>query len=231
MTDSQETACATPFERRTSALVIEMMVIGCLGVLPWFTAAFADYVPSFGFDMVLLIVMSVQVAVPTLYILWLTGEPLSQFGICRLRPLRDMTVGIVVCGLGWIIPLFIMIVIAPIVASIVSDTASDVSFEGPTTTIHFVLLPLAMIANSIAEELVMRGYFIVRLRQIGLSTVQAIVASTFLFAGYHLYQGVWGAIHVFFIGLVYAIAFVVVQRLWPVVIAHTLMNLIVYLQL
>src|SRR5206468_12251270 len=79
-------------------------------------------------------------------------------------------------------------------------------------------------ANAFAEELVMRGYLITRLEGATGSSLMALLVSSVLFAGYHVYQG-WGATASIFLGgMVYGIAFLVSRRLWPVVIAHFLWN-------
>jgi len=61
---------------------------------------------------------------------------------------------------------------------------------------------LAVLLNSIAEELVMRGYLIVRFRQLTGSAILAVIVPAILFGGYHIYQGVYGAAMVAITGLV-----------------------------
>ena len=75
----------------------------------------------------------------------------------------------------------------------------------------------------------MRGYLIPRFERLLRSTSAAVVVSTALFASYHLYQGTHGVIGAGVTGLVYAVAFCSLRRLWPVFVAHALHNYVIYL--
>jgi uncharacterized protein len=55
----------------------------------------------------------------------------------------------------------------------------------------------------------------------------AVLVTTALFGSYHMYQGPVGAIGATAIGLVYAIAFCLLRRLWPLCIAHALHDFLV----
>ncbi len=83
---------------------------------------------------------------------------------------------------------------------------------------------VALLANSVAEELVCRAYLISRLQRVGLRQVHALLVSSALFASYHIYYGVGGVIDIFAFGLVMGVVFMWTGRLLPVVIAHTLYN-------
>lgn len=83
---------------------------------------------------------------------------------------------------------------------------------------------VALLANSVAEELICRAYLITRLQRIGLRPVHALIVSSALFASYHIYYGVGGMVDIFAFGLVMGVVFLWTGRLLPVVIAHTLYN-------
>jgi membrane protease YdiL (CAAX protease family) len=93
----------------------------------------------------------------------------------------------------------------------------------------YFLLLLACLAGGFAEELVMRGYLIARLERLLGSTWLPVLVTSVLFASYHLYQGVNPAIGHFASGLVYAVSFCFLRRLWPLCIAHALVNFLLYL--
>jgi membrane protease YdiL (CAAX protease family) len=84
---------------------------------------------------------------------------------------------------------------------------------------------LAVLLNSAAEELVMRGYMIVRIRQLTGSAILAVVVPAILFGGYHIYQGVYGAAMAAIIGLVLGYWFLRTGRLLGPVVAHSCINL------
>ena len=67
---------------------------------------------------------------------------------------------------------------------------------------------LALLANSFAEEIVMRGYMIDRLEQLFGKSWLEILISSLLFGSYHIYQGLLGAGGAVFIGMVFGTWFV-----------------------
>ena len=88
----------------------------------------------------------------------------------------------------------------------------------------------AIILSAFAEELVYRGYLIVRLERLFRSTSLAVLITTVMFASYHLYQGLIPAMGIAAGGLVYAVSFCSMRRLWPLCMAHALHNFIFYLR-
>jgi membrane protease YdiL (CAAX protease family) len=75
------------------------------------------------------------------------------------------------------------------------------------------------------EEIVVVGYLATRLRQIGVSEVAAIGASALLRGSYHLYQGWGGFLGNVAMGVLFAFVFSRTRRTWPLVIAHTLLDI------
>jgi membrane protease YdiL (CAAX protease family) len=90
------------------------------------------------------------------------------------------------------------------------------------------LMDPCLLANSVTEELTMRGYLIPRFEELFGSPVAAVVLSAILFASYHLYQGLSSSLVILGMGLVYGIFFCIVRRIWPLVIAHTITNLLIF---
>ena len=86
----------------------------------------------------------------------------------------------------------------------------------------------AIIANSIAEELVMRAFLIDRLQKLFGKTWIAILVPAMLFGSYHIYQGVTGLVCATLMGVVFGMHYARYRRLLPLVIAHTLCNFLSY---
>ncbi|MFE2038268.1 CPBP family intramembrane glutamic endopeptidase [Streptomyces scopuliridis] len=89
----------------------------------------------------------------------------------------------------------------------------------------FPVLILSAAQNSVLEEVIVVGYLLRRLGQLGWSPMAALVASSVLRGSYHLYQGIGG-----FIGnMVMGVVFVLLYRRWgrvgPLVVAHTLLDI------
>jgi len=86
----------------------------------------------------------------------------------------------------------------------------------------------AIIANSVAEELVMRAILIDRLQKLFGKTWIAILVPALLFGSYHIYQGVTGLVCATLMGVVFGIHYARYCRLLPLVIAHTICSIFSY---
>jgi membrane protease YdiL (CAAX protease family) len=86
------------------------------------------------------------------------------------------------------------------------------------------VLVLSAAGNGILEEIVVIGYLMTRLRDLGCKDAQIVAASALLRGTYHLYQG-WGAfIGNAVMGVVFGLFFLRFKRVLPLIIAHTLLD-------
>lgn len=94
-------------------------------------------------------------------------------------------------------------------------------------------------ANAVAEELVVVGWLVTRLRQLRAGslddaaltcrTVAVIIAASALLRGaYHLYQGVGAGFGNIAMGVIFAAWFLRTGRVWPLVIAHFLIDAVAF---
>ena len=67
-----------------------------------------------------------------------------------------------------------------------------------------------------------------RLRQLGISPVVALVASSLLRGAYHLYQGFGAGVGNVVMGLVFGYVWQRTGRLWPLVVAHGLIDAVAF---
>lgn len=88
---------------------------------------------------------------------------------------------------------------------------------------------LAMIVNPFAEEFYVRGFLQTRLRQAGHGGLLIVLLSTGLQTSYHIYQGWVACLSLLPCFLVFALYYQAHRRLWPVVIAHLIMDLVAML--
>jgi membrane protease YdiL (CAAX protease family) len=89
----------------------------------------------------------------------------------------------------------------------------------------YPVLILSAIQNAVLEEVIVVGYLLRRLQQLGWSPGGALAASSVLRGSYHLYQGIGG-----FVGnMVMGVVFVYLYRRWgrvgPLVVAHSLLDI------
>ena len=94
----------------------------------------------------------------------------------------------------------------------------------PDTWYRVPLLLLQAAQNGALEEVVVVGYLLTRLRQMGWSNGRALGASAVLRGSYHLYQGLGGFAGNLVMGLIFAWWFQRTRRVLPLVIAHFLLD-------
>ncbi|CAM4164529.1 CPBP family intramembrane glutamic endopeptidase [Nocardiopsis gilva] len=96
---------------------------------------------------------------------------------------------------------------------------------------HWWQLPvliLQAVKNGVLEEVIVVGYLMLRLRQLGWSPVRAAVTGSLLRATYHLYQGVGMFFGNLVMGLVFSWFYHRYGRVMPLVIAHALIDVIAF---
>ena len=209
---------------------LEVAAVLSLAVIPWLfssTVIVLDLdisLAAFTYDQLSLIVTSIAIIVPVLLVISLTDD-WEAVGLVRPRPLLDVSFGVGLYLLGtmaWYLAVWYL----PISAW------PEEPYEFPNSDsrdlLFYLLLLCGSIANGVAEEIVMRGFLITRLERLLNSTWLAVLISTGLFAGYHLYQGVGPAICTGALGLIYAIAFIGFRRLWPLFVAHAIADFVPY---
>jgi membrane protease YdiL (CAAX protease family) len=160
-----------------------------------------------------------------------TGEPPSAFGWVRIRPLRDVLHGVAIL-VALILLTAILGLAMPDVpgpsASTFDRFVRGAQTQDPADTgriIEWIIYVLATLSIGFVEEFAMRGYLMMRLRKLLKSGATAAIVSSALWAGWHLYQGLLPVGIHFVQGLFLAWMFLKLQRLWPLVLAHTGMNL------
>jgi membrane protease YdiL (CAAX protease family) len=108
-----------------------------------------------------------------------------------------------------------------------------VSFPDVWYRIPLLLLDAAQ--NGILEEIVVIGFLLTRLRQLGWTNSRALAAAGVLRGSYHLYQGTGAFFGNLVMGLIFGWWFQRTRRVLPLVIAHFLLDAVsfigyVYLQ-
>ncbi|MGW7433685.1 CPBP family intramembrane glutamic endopeptidase [Streptomyces sp. NPDC054861] len=148
---------------------------------------------------------------------------LRAIGFDRTRPWPDLGRGaLVAAGIGSAGLAFYLVARASgFNLTVVPESLPDVWWKYP-------VLILSAVQNSVVEEVIVVGYLLRRLDQLGWTPTAALVASSVLRGSYHLYQGVGG-----FIGnMVMGVVFVWLYRRWgrvgPLVVAHALLDIVAF---
>jgi uncharacterized protein len=94
----------------------------------------------------------------------------------------------------------------------------------PNVWYRIPVLLLDAFQNGAAEEIVVLAFLLTRLRQLGWSNERALLTSATLRGSYHLYQGLGGFAGNFVMGVIFGWLFQRTKRVWPFVVAHTLLD-------
>ena len=89
-----------------------------------------------------------------------------------------------------------------------------------------IALVLSAFGNAFAEEVLVIGYLLTRLRQLAVRENTALFAAAVLRGSYHLYQGFGGFVGNLVMGLVFGRVWQKTNRLVPLIIAHTLLDVV-----
>jgi len=153
------------------------------------------------------------------YLVRRNGEGAATIGMSLDRPLPDLVWGgalaaiVGAAGIG---------VYLGAVQLGINRIVVPVPPTGQWWTVPVFVLGAAQ--NALLEETVVVGYLVTRLRQIGWGAVAAVAASAVLRGSYHLYQGWGGFAGNLAMGLFFGWIFLRWRRTWPLVVAHTLID-------
>ncbi|WP_308290195.1 CPBP family intramembrane glutamic endopeptidase [Mumia sp. zg.B53] len=90
------------------------------------------------------------------------------------------------------------------------------------------VLILSALMNSVLEEVIVVGYLMWRLTQLGWNRWSVLAASAALRASYHLYQGIGPAIGNAVMGIVFGYWYQRTGRIVPLVIAHAVIDIVAF---
>ena len=159
-------------------------------------------------------------------ILWLRARPtgLENIGLTSPPPMRQL--------LRWVPVIMIADALAiglasPVLVSVFGETQQLSRFADVPGNLPLLLtiLPFVWLLAAFGEEFFFRGFVLTRLAELFGATRWAwglaLVIQAIAFAGMHAYQGLVEMILIGIGGLIYGIAFVLVNRnLWPLILAH-----------
>ncbi|MGI8417412.1 MAG: CPBP family intramembrane glutamic endopeptidase [Nakamurella sp.] len=91
------------------------------------------------------------------------------------------------------------------------------------------VLVLAAFENGFAEEFLVVGYLVTRLTDLRLPVWGVVAVSAVLRGSYHLYQGFGGFVGNMVMGVVFALVFLRWRRIWPLLIAHSLIDAVTFI--
>jgi membrane protease YdiL (CAAX protease family) len=144
-------------------------------------------------------------------------------GFDRRRPSFDLGWGAVVaagiggCGIGF----YLLAQASGFNLTVEPESLPGVWWKYP-------VLIASAVQNSVLEEVIVVGYLLRRLDQLGWSPFASLSASAVLRGSYHLYQGIGGFLGNLAMGVVFCLLYRRWGRVGPLVVAHALIDIVAF---
>ena len=153
------------------------------------------------------------------YLLAREGEGPSALGLDITQPVKDIARGAVLAAIigGSGLALYLAAFHLGISLNVVPETLPNVWWRIP-------VLVLDAAQNGILEEILVLGYLLRRLDQLGWAPWKAIALAAVIRGSYHLYQGFGGFIGNAILGVIFGVLYKRWGRVTPMIIAHTLID-------
>lgn len=155
-----------------------------------------------------------------IYLLAFDARPLHRLGLERAHPVRHL-----VSGAGLALAIGIPGLGLYAAGRWLGITAEIIPVPEHVYWWTVPVLVLSALENAVVEEVIAVGYLLTRLRDLSWRPPAAIAASALLRGTYHLYQGFGPALGNAVMGGIFAWLFHRTGRLWPLIVAHTLLDI------
>jgi CAAX prenyl protease-like protein len=166
----------------------------------------------------------VMPAVLVVYLLYRSNESEHTIGLDAERPRFDLTAGTILAAIigGAGLGLYLAAHALGLALTVVVSDLPNLWWRDP-------ILFLSAAQNAVLEEVVIAGYFLHRMRQLGWSDTKALATSAFIRGSYHLYQGFGGFLGNVVLGVIFGRLYQRWGRVAPLVIAHTLIDAVAFI--
>ena len=153
-----------------------------------------------------------------------SGERAATIGLDRSERSRDAVRGALIAAIvgGAGLGLYLGSHAAGVDLTVVPEAIPAVWYRVP-------ILALSALQNAAVEEVLVAGYLLHRLRQLGWGEHQALLTSAILRGSYHLYQGLGGFAGNAVMGLIFGRLYQRWGRVMPLLIAHFLMDAVAFI--
>lgn len=178
-------------------------------------------------DLVLQLVALAAGVVPV-FLVWhfllRSGERMTTVGVDDTEPRRDLVRGAIIAAVIGGAGLFLYLG-----AHAAGVNLIVVPEDLPAVWWRIPVLLLSALQNAALEEVLVAGFLLHRLRQLGWNDDKALLTSAMLRGSYHLYQGLGGFAGNAVMGLIFGRLYQRWGRVMPLLIAHTLMDSVAFI--
>jgi membrane protease YdiL (CAAX protease family) len=158
-----------------------------------------------------------------IYLMARSGETPSLIGLDTTRPAQDAARGVALAAVigGTGLGLYLAAFHLGVSLNIVAESLPAVWWRIPVLILH-------ALQNGMLEEILVVGYLLRRLDQLGWAPARAVAASAVLRGSYHLYQGLGGFLGNAAMGLIFGALYRRWGRVTPLIIAHALIDSVAF---
>ncbi len=168
-----------------------------------------------GADLTALVIYEAVTFLLVAIFLFMRGWTLSAIGLAPSLRQTVTGLGIAIAAFVTYAGLSVLLQSAPVAeATATAPVASDLTLSA---------IMLLSIVNAIYEEVLVCGYLVSAITE-QRNALIAVLASATLRAVYHLYQGPLAALFIGVLGLAFALYYVHSGRLWPLIVAHGILD-------
>ena len=177
-------------------------------------------------DLVLQLVAIAEDLMPVVLVFYLmarSGEPVSVMGLDAREPGRDLLRGAILAAVigGAGLGLYLTAYHLGMELNVVPESLPAVWWRIP-------VLLLSALHDGVLEEILVIGYLLRRLDQLGWTPWKAILVAAVLRGSYHLYQGFGAFIGNAVMGIIFGVLYRRWGRVTPLIVAHTLIDAVTF---
>ena len=177
-------------------------------------------------DLILQIVGIAEDLMPVVLVFYLmarSGEPPSAMGLDARQPWRDLLRGAVLAAVigGAGLGLYLAAYHLGAELNVVPESLPAVWWRIP-------VLLLSALHDGLLEEILVIGYLLRRLAQLGWTPWKAILVAAVLRGSYHLYQGFGAFVGNAVMGIIFGYLYRRWGRVTPLIVAHTLIDAVTF---
>jgi membrane protease YdiL (CAAX protease family) len=175
-----------------------------------------------------MVVTSLQVSFPIIFIIILSKEPFNEYGFNKISK-KDFVLSILrqllkFIGIMIIIGIVITVIQYILKLNLQNDTIKFNIEIRKNNIFLFILCIIPLFLSAFTEELCFRSYFYNNINKIIQNKWVCIIITNLLFSLGHIYQGIYGCIYSFVLGILMSIEYKNKNNIYTIIIFHMIMN-------
>jgi membrane protease YdiL (CAAX protease family) len=173
-------------------------------------------------------VTSLQISFPIIFIIILSKEPFNEYGFNKISK-KTFVLAILRQFLSFIGIMIIIGIVITVIQYIfelnLQNNTMKFNIEIKRNNIFlFILSIIPLFLSAFTEELCFRSYFYNNINKIIQNKWVCIIITNLLFSFGHIYQGIYGCIYSFVLGVVMSIEYKNRNNIYTIIIFHMITN-------